>query len=363
MMLCDAHAHLGNDTEWEERTGKGILSLICATGPEEAGKLFSRLEWLKGRAVVPTAGLHPWYADQYTVQDMEPYIRRCPLSVRPRGTGTGFMDRESCAGRSMDGSWERREREMMLCDAHAHLGNDTEWEERTGKGILSLICATGPEEAGKLFSRLEWLKGRAVVPTAGLHPWYADQYTVQDMEPYIRRCPVVGEIGMDSVWCQVPLPVQEQVFREQLAMACSLKKPVILHTKGQEKAIASILREYPNRYLVHWYSCEEYLEEYLALDCYFSVGPDVWWNPAVAQAAKRVPRDRILVETDGLGAVQWAYENGPEDGKRTAPGTVSEALENTVRTMAEIRAVSLKAMEELVFDNLVRGFLGELYCL
>ena len=122
---------------------------------------------------------------------------------------------------------------MLLCDAHAHLGNDTEWEERTGKGILSLICATGPEEAGKLFSRLEWLKGRAVIPTAGLHPWYADQYTVQDMEPYIRRCPVVGEIGMDSVWCQVPLPVQERVFREQLAMACSLKKPVVLHTKGQ----------------------------------------------------------------------------------------------------------------------------------
>ena len=44
---------------------------------------------------------------------------------------------------------------MLLCDAHAHLGNDTEWEERTGKGILSLICATGPEEAGKLFSRLK----------------------------------------------------------------------------------------------------------------------------------------------------------------------------------------------------------------
>ena len=54
---------------------------------------------------------------------------------------------------------------------------------------------------------------------------------------------MVGEIGMDSVWCQVPLPIQERVFREQLAMACSLKKPVVLHTKGQEKAIASILKE------------------------------------------------------------------------------------------------------------------------
>ncbi len=219
---------------------------------------------------------------------------------------------------------------MMLCDAHAHLGNDTEWEERTGKGILSLICATGPEEAGKLFSRLEWLKGRAVIPTAGLHPWYADQYTVQDMEPYIRRCPVVGEIGMDSVWCQVPLPVQERVFREQLAMACSLKKPVVLHTKGQEKAIASILKEYPNRYLVHWYSCEEYLEEYLALDCYFSVGPDAWWNPAVAQAARRAPGTGSWWKRTG-----WERYSGPmRTGQRMGSGRLREQFQKRWRTQS-----------------------------
>lgn len=268
---------------------------------------------------------------------------------------------------------------MILCDAHAHLGKDAEWEERVRREILSLVCAARPEEARGLFSRLEGLpeaaegarcpgssrrepgaKG-AVLPTAGLHPWYADQYMVRDMEPYIRRCPVVGEIGMDSVWCQVPLMIQEQAFREQLEMACTLKKPVILHTKGQEKAIAAILKEYPNRYLVHWYSCEKYLEEYLSLDCFFSVGPDVWWNPAVAQTAKRIPRDRILVETDGLGAVLWAYENGPEDGKRTVPGTVSEALENTVRTAAELRAMSPEALGRLAYDNLVYGFLGQTF--
>ena len=172
---------------------------------------------------------------------------------------------------------------MILCDAHAHLGKDAEWEERVRREILSLVCAARPEEARRLFSRLEGLpeaaegarcpgssrrepgaKG-AVLPTAGLHPWYADQYMVRDMEPYIRRCPVVGEIGMDSVWCQVPLMIQEQAFREQLEMACTLKKPVILHTKGQEKAIAAILKEYPNRYLVHWYSCDAWLQEYIDL--------------------------------------------------------------------------------------------------
>ena len=76
--------------------------------------------------------------------------------------------------------------------------------------------------------------------------------------------------------------------------------------------------------------CEEYLEEYLALDCYFSVGPDVWWNPAVAQAARRVPRDRILVETDGLGAVQWPMRTG----QRMGSGRLREQFQKRWRTQS-----------------------------
>ena len=145
-----------------------------------------------------------------------------------------------------------------LIDAHTHLGSDSERSERQKKQILSLVCASTPPEAEALLKTAK----PYLLPTAGLHPWQAASYFVNDMLPYLTACPVIGEIGMDSVWCDVPLDRQEEVFRAQLAIACQMKKPVILHTKGEEDRSASILPEYPNTYLVHWYSCEEYLDQY-----------------------------------------------------------------------------------------------------
>ncbi len=201
------------------------------------------------------------------------------------------------------------EETLVLSDAHGHIGTKEELWERQRLGILSVLCAVSPEEAERLLREKE-AGGRYLVPACGIHPWYADRYRLEDMERWMASCPVIGEIGMDSVWCDVNLQVQEERFREQLYLARNDRKPVVLHTKGQEKEIASILREYPNRYLVHWYSCDAHLEKYLDMDCYFSVGPDVWWNTAVQQVACKVPADRLLVETDGLDAVRWAREEG-----------------------------------------------------
>ena len=191
-------------------------------------------------------------------------------------------------------------------DAHTHIGTWEEQREREETGILSLVCGSTPREA----ERAVKMRGRYVIPTCGLHPWYGAEYQVEELTEWMEQCPVIGEIGMDSVWCQTPLKIQEQVFRRQLRMAHQAGKPVILHTKGQEERISGIIKEFPNRYLVHWYSCGRYPEEFLAQDCYFSIGPDVWWNPAVQQIAANVPADRLLVETDGLNSVKWAWEEG-----------------------------------------------------
>lgn len=255
-----------------------------------------------------------------------------------------------------------------LCDAHTHPGEAAEWQERLENGIVSLICASTPPEAKALFARLKRVretgserKGNGLcsclIPTAGLHPWHADTYSVSDMERSLSACPVIGEIGMDSVWCSVPLSVQERVFREQLALAVKLRKPAILHTKGQEARIARIIREYPNTYLVHWYSCEDCLEEYIRLGCYISIGPDVWWNPAVQHAAKAVPSDRILIETDGMAAVSWAFKEAPDQKKRPLPGSVSGALDAVLLETAALRQLSPQAARAVFFRNLTEGFL------
>ena len=247
-----------------------------------------------------------------------------------------------------------------LIDAHTHLGSDSERSERQKKQILSLVCASTPPEAESLLKTAK----PYLLPTAGLHPWQAASYFVNDMLPYLTACPVIGEIGMDSVWCDVPLDRQEEVFRAQLAIACQMKKPVILHTKGEEDRIASILPEYPNTYLVHWYSCEEYLDQYLALGCYFSIGPDVLWNPPVRTLAARVPQNRILIETDGMGAVKWAYE-APEAPKKSQLAdarentkNVEDALTHTLLETAAIRQTEPGVLAKQIQKNLIWGFLS-----
>jgi len=290
---------------------------------------------------------------------------------------------------------------LVLCDAHMHLGTEEEWEERKRHGIFSMVCGSTPAEAERILSKIRGEIGEAAgisgtsetskvskvskasgpgfLPSFGLHPWHAADWEVADMSRYFSRCSVIGEIGMDSVWCQVPLDTQERVFRQQLSIASELKKPVILHTKGEEERIARIIQEYPNQYLVHWYSCEEHLEEYLKLDCYFSIGPDIWWNPAVQTVARKAPLDRLLLETDGMNAVKWAYEEAPscpardQDGQKQerteissrlsqfqhpmVPKSAKAALTATLEATAKLRNLPPEELSRQVYKNLTAGFL------
>lgn len=251
------------------------------------------------------------------------------------------------------------EASLFLADAHAHLGGRAEWEERLRNPIPTLVSAGNPQEAKRLGTVQEDLRaGRVLIPTYGLHPWYANLDELREMKPFMELGGIVGEIGMDSEWCDVPLPLQRKVFEQQLEFAAERCKPVILHTKGQEKEIAKIIGQYPNRYLVHWYSEEKYLEEYLAKDCFFSIGPDVWWNPAVQRVAALAPDKRILIETDGMGAVAWAYEEAAKRNRVSSavpvPTTVAASLHNTLACVAKIRNISIERIAEQMEYNFIQ---------
>lgn len=263
------------------------------------------------------------------------------------------------AGRQAAGAMQ-----YPLTDAHAHIGSMAELEERLCRQIPSMISAGCSQEAGRLEEILEGQeKDRGTVPgflipTYGLHPWHASLDALKRMEPFLERSAFIGEIGMDSVWCEIPLGIQQEVFEYQLAFAARKGKPVILHTKGQEKTIADIIRNYPNRYLLHWYSSEFWQETYLEMDCYCSIGPDVWWNPAVRKLVQQVPAERILIETDGMGAVRWAYEEADVkqagSGKRQVPPTLEAALEDTLETVAGIRGTGCLALATQIKENFMR---------
>lgn len=232
---------------------------------------------------------------------------------------------------------------MKLCDAHAHTGTPEEIRARAEQGIASAICGTDPENAEKAARICS--QEPLFTLNCGLHPWKTDRYSVRDMEPWLERCPVIGEIGMDSVWCSVPADVQKRAFRRQLAIAQEMGKRVVLHTKGCEEEIARILAEYDVRAVVHWYSCAEHLDRYLDLDCMFTVGPDAAVNPAVGNVVRRAGLDRLLTETDGLSAVEWAI------GRTVETQELGGILSGLVRLIAELKEIPPEEAAEALAEN------------
>lgn len=226
-------------------------------------------------------------------------------------------------------------------------------------------CLEGWEEHGERIKKMQAQNGimsSEFLLSFGIHPWYCDRYCPEDYREYLQRCSAVGEIGMDSVWCQIPLDQQRKVFVKQLELAAELKKPVILHTKGQEQEIAALLRDFPEKICVHWYSgTMEDLELFLELGCYFTLGPDLAQacqkkaEPSASLYQKmvsRIPADHVFTETDGISAVAWAM--GAEN---MALEKIPEVLEENQAFLAARKGLDAKKMQERMTAGL-QDFLG-----
>jgi len=233
----------------------------------------------------------------------------------------------------------------MLIDAHAHYQRPDELVAR--RGVRTLFCSTNPATAAQALA----LRGESRLASCGLHPWQTDRFTVADMLPYIARSAALGEIGLDSIWCNVDMDIQRRAFTAQLDLAQQLDLHVILHTKGMEAEIAEALSSYAMPKLVHWYSCGEHLEKYLAQDCYFTVGPDHRTNPAVQAVLRSVPPDRIMTETDGLEAVAWAL------GRDVVPEEIKAVIQDELAAISRVHGISIFEAEDRVEENFAR-FMG-----
>lgn len=229
----------------------------------------------------------------------------------------------------------------MIIDAHAH------WDVRR-PNVLTVFCGTEPASAKAVVS----MKEEAAIACCAVHPWYADRVGVEEMLPYIEACPILGEIGLDSVWTDVPMDAQRKAFHAQLQLAQTLGKPIVLHTKGMEQEIAETIAPYRLRKLVHWYSCMEHLELYLAQECWFTVGPDYDRNPAVQQVIERAPLNRLLTETDGLSAVEWALD------RTVQPEEIESVLRGELAAIAKIKGISLEEAEAAIYRNLMEFIHG-----
>lgn len=230
----------------------------------------------------------------------------------------------------------------MRVDAHFHMEKQllTQWQKLDIKGIMN--CATPQEYSyGKqLQERFEHLS-----LSCGIHPWNVETMSWEEMLPYLEDVKIIGEIGMDSIWCSTDLNLQKNMFERQLQYASITQKPVILHTKGQEKEIVELLVHYPNTYLVHWYSCSDYLDAYRSLSPYFTIGPSVVFDASVQQVVERVDEAHLLVESDGLSAIEWAFAHS------VSADAYAKVLDDIVAYIAKAKKKSFIEMKVQILQN------------
>ncbi len=153
--------------------------------------------------------------------------------------------------------------------------------------------------------------------STGIHPWYLDTMPLHDALAIIETrlkltgCVAVGECGLDKR-IERPLADQQPVFEQQLELAQTYGKPVILHCVGAYQEIIETRKRLRLTIpmIIHGFSKNRQVAQSL-LDngFYLSFGKYLLQNPGLAEVLKEVPRDRLFLETDTItDGIETVYD-------------------------------------------------------
>jgi TatD DNase family protein len=115
-----------------------------------------------------------------------------------------------------------------------------------------------------------------------------------------ERAVGVGETGLDFFRDHAPRDRQLRLFEAQLELATELGKPVVIHNRDADAETARVLAGFGGTVVLHCFSSPGLLGAALDRGYYVSFAGNVTYPKADAlrAAAKRVPVERILAETD-----------------------------------------------------------------
>ncbi len=189
--------------------------------------------------------------------------------------------------------------------------------------------------------------------TVGVHPHEAKDYADLTADRLIEladrpRVIGIGECGLDFHYDLSPRDVQAKVFRQHIEAARRTELPLVIHTREADEVMADILREEharaPFKLLMHCYTSGlELAETAMELGAWFSVSGIATFKAAeeVREVIRRMPEDRIIVETDCpyLAPI-------PHRGRRNEPAYVGLVLEK----LAEVRGWTLEQADQRTTD-------------
>ncbi len=198
--------------------------------------------------------------------------------------------------------------------------------------------------------------------TAGIHPLSADEPRDWSLIRKVAehpRCVAWGELGLDNHYTDPPAALQRELLSEQLAFieSCAAaigERPIIVHCRESFDDLLAVFTDAPfapERYVFHCFTGgPDEARRVLDFGAWISFTGVVTFANAkeVAEAARLVPDDRIMVETD-------APFLSPEPVRTVRPNEPKHVV-HTARHLAGLRGVTYEDFEQLVDANARRFF-------
>ena len=195
-----------------------------------------------------------------------------------------------------------------LVDFHCHLDLHKNFPDLVAecerRKIYTLAVTTTPRA---------WQRNNALAkPTKyiraalGLHPQVVGEFhhEVDALCELIPEARYIGEIGLDgSAEYALNMDLQKHIL-EKILVECIAQggRVMSLHSRGAAGQVLDMLEKHKDAGtpILHWFSgSQKELDRAIALGCWFSVGPAMLKSKKGAEIVKKIPRDKILTETDG----------------------------------------------------------------
>lgn len=229
----------------------------------------------------------------------------------------------------------------MLIDSHCHLDfesfdadRDAIVQRATEAGVTQVVVpAIDLGNCHTVLALTEKYEG--IFAAVGIHPtssaeWQDDWISIlRDLAQH-PKVVAIGEIGLDYYWDKSPKAVQQRALTLQLELAAELNLPVIIHNRESSADVIRLLSESPlvgreNPGVLHSFAADwETAVSALNLGYYLGFTGPITFKKAdeLREIAKKVPEDRILVETDAPFLTPHPYR-----GKRNEPAYVAYVAE------------------------------------
>lgn len=242
-----------------------------------------------------------------------------------------------------------------IFDAHAHY--DDSWfdedrfellEKIHSKGVCGIVNnATDLKSAKTAIQYAE--KYSFMYAAVGFHPENLDGMpdNYLDLLAELSEHPkvvAIGETGLDYHW-DIPKPLQNKVFEEQIQLSLDLKMPIIVHDREAHGDTFELLRKYRPNALIHCFSGSvELMREAVRMGMYISLGGVVTFKNArhSVEVAKEIPLDRLLLETDAPYMAPVPFR-----GKRCD----SSLIIYTAQKIAEVRGLKVQELLNQTCEN------------